>query len=290
MQPSEYFAHGHPHYHSVSPQGGNRVEFRAVGSSQSVAVVQAFLTVIVADSLDYIAQGIEEQIGQGLSVEQATEQVIREVFATHQRIIFNGDGYSEEWVEEAAKRGLANITNSADAIKQMVNPETIALMTRTGVLRENEFLARQRVAFEHLALYLQLEAVTTRDLASRYVIAASFLQQERLANAIIKAQQAGVPSSSLQAQLRRLQEVAENLDAVIVANEELTRALDACDVAEGYGEAEAGAEEAVAFQARDTLVPAMNKVREYSDKLEHLVDSDLWKLPTYEELLQNTQV
>jgi glutamine synthetase len=255
---------------------GNKFEFRAVGSSQSISQPNTVLNTIMAESLRIIADEIEAKVAAGTSREQAVQQTVQAVLAKHQRVIFNGNGYSAEWHAEAAKRGLPNLPTAVDAIGQFSTDETVAMFERHAVLSKRECDSRTNVMFEAYAKAISIEAQSAITLASSVLLPAAFRFQREFAESIEAARRVG--AKSLARQEKRLQDLAVRIDVALAALESLENAYE-------ESEAHADSAETHARGCRDALVPANLALREACDALETIVDNDLWPLPKYEEML-----
>jgi glutamine synthetase len=255
---------------------GNKFEFRAVGASQSIAGPNTILNTIVAESLDYLASEIEARSGPG-DRRDVIQALVRQTLTRHRRILFNGDNYTEEWMQEAERRGLSNFVDSPSAIAQFATERNVALLAKYGVLSEREAKARSNVKFQKYAHRLNVEALATREIAATRILPAALTFQERLARSISSVA-AISPEADLGPQRQLLARVAG-------ATSELARAIER--LAKAQAEAEKGDHSAgqVAVRMRDQVKPAMVAVRAQADLLETLVDDDLWPLPKYGELL-----
>lgn len=246
---------------------GNKFEFRAVGSSQSIAGPLVALNTIVAESLDYIASRLEKAEG---SFEEAVQAVLQEIMMEHGRIIFNGDGYSEAWHKEAAARGLPNLKTAADALPELGSPEAVALFEKYNVLSKRETLSRMNVKLEQYAMAINVEAALTAEIARTMIFPAAVRYQSELAAASANLKTAGLrPNNTV---LQRLTDLTDCLEESVTGLE---------DAMEHHAEDLV----AEATRLRDVVVPAMNQVRSYADELEGVVADDLWPLPTYQEML-----
>ena len=254
---------------------GNRFEFRAVGSTAVPAWPNAVLNTIVAESLDYIATKLEAAVKEDMSEDDRSEAIVRilqEVYRDHKRIVFNGDNYSEAWHEEAKKRGLPNLRGCADALPALGSEKARKLFSQYEVLGEAELNARLMVLFETYVNIMEIEVRTLIRMVQTMVIPAAVRYQSELAGAIAATDAAGVDPESVRG---RLTDLTSHITSLEVASHELESKLSAL-----HGEAE---EQARTIQ--DSLVPAMEKVRVCSDKIEGMVPDDLWPLPTYLDLL-----
>jgi glutamine synthetase len=242
---------------------GNKFEFRAVGSSQSVALANTVLNTIVADAVASMTGELEREVAAGVPLADASQRIVRDVYAAHRRVVFHGDGYAGAWEDEAAVRGLANLKTTPDALPHLVTPETVAVFGRHGVLSERELEARYEVFVEQYATRLGIEGATGAQIARTLLVPAA-LHQRRL------IESAGGPVVAT---------LTEELDEVLEALIEAVRGLEAANRRNG----DDGAERAL--RVRDEVLPAMAAVRAQADRLETLVADELWPLPRYAEML-----
>lgn len=246
---------------------GNKFEFRAVGSSQSIAGPLVVLNTIVAESLDYVATKLEAATGD---FAEAVQAVLQEIIVTHGRVIFNGDGYSEAWHKEAEARGLPNLRTAVDALPALASPEAIALFEKYNVLTARESKSRVDVKLEQYVKEVHVEASLTAEIAKTMIYPAAVRYQNELA-----VTAANLKAAGLRADTSMLQEVTELIDCLKESVAEL-------DLAARHESATVLAE---AEHIRDVMLPAMGVVRGYADRLEGIVADDLWPLPTYQEML-----
>ena len=252
---------------------GNKFEFRAVGSSQGTAKPNTILNTIVADSLSFIADRIEER-GSERNSTSLTEIVVG-ILSEHRRVIFNGNGYSQEWQQEAERRGLPNRRNAVDAIGAFHAPHNVAMFERFEVLSSKESESRMNIMYEAYSKALAIECQSALGLARTSILPAAQKHQGQLANSILAARNAG---QHVGAQERQLHTTSECIERLVGAIEELS---DSFERAEKHG----GSVVEHAMLYRDDVAPKMNFVRECSDALELLVDDSLWPLPKYREML-----
>ena len=253
---------------------GNKFEFRAVGSSQSIAYPSAFLNLIVAESMDFLADQIEAKGGPSTENIQA---VVREILAAHQRILFSGDNYSEEWRQEAARRGLLNRPSTPEALADWASESNLALYERYGVFRAGEAQSRFNVQMETYANKVNVEAIATRDIAMTMILPAAMAHQQQLAESIAATQNV-LGDENLTPQQEVLTLTTTSINDMKRAVDELLaiqKELESSDL----GEAE------LAKAYRDRILPAMDAVRERADLLERIVDDSMWPLPKYREIL-----
>ena len=240
---------------------GNRFEFRAVGGGQSIAQPLIAMNTILADSLDYIAGKLE---GAG-DLNQAIQAVLKEIVDEHGGVIFNGDGYSEEWHAEAQKRGLPNLKTTADALPAVTSPEVVELFERQGVLSGTELESRREIAAEQYEKHINVEANLVAELAQTKVYPVAAAYAASLAEGVTTIKAAGGTTST--ATLEAVSALAAKLEGSIT---ELKRVHGAVGELGDW-----------TFK----VLPAMLTVREIVDELEGLLPDDLWPLPTYQEML-----
>lgn len=252
---------------------GNKFEFRMVPSSGSISGPNVVLNTIVADVLSEIA----DQLEKVTDFNGAVQQLLQDIVKQHGRIIFNGNGYSEEWVEEAARRGLPNISSTVAAIPAIITEKAIALYARHKVLSEVELHARYEILLEEYSKQINIEAKTMIEMVKRQMMPAAIKYATELA-ASINTIRTAVASADVTVQIDLLTEVSSSL---ISFREKLT-------VLEKVTEEAAKAEGDVLEQAqfyRKSVFPAMGELRTVGDYMETLVDEALWPMPTYGELL-----
>ena len=249
---------------------GNKFEFRMVGSSDSIAPANVVLNTIVAESFREIADELEKAD----NFDMACHDMIKKLFTEHHRIVFNGNGYSDEWVEEAERRGLPNIKSMVDAVPALTAPKAIKLFESFGVFTESEFRSRAEIKYEAYAKAINIEAKSMIDIASKHIIPAVVSYTTELANSVIAVSEAGVDSST---QKELLDEVTKYLKEMKAALKKLTEVTEkASDITEGK-------EQATYF--RDVVKVAMDELRAPADKLEMIVDKEFWPFPSYGDLL-----
>ena len=251
---------------------GNKFEFRAVGASQSIAFPNICLNAAVADSLDYVATELETALDRGETLQDAVSDLLRRLTCEHKRIIFNGNGYALEWEREAEARGLLNQKDTATALPELVTPNAIALFERYHILNERELRARFEVNLETYIKTLNIEAQLMVLLANRFVMPAALRYQTDLAQnvaALRVAERCGRESE------RTLDEITVLVDRFKAETDALAEAIDCPDLHM----------EPRATHFRDEVVPAMAALRETGDRLEGVIPSTIWPLPTYREML-----
>ena len=249
---------------------GNRFEFRAPGSSMSIAGPLVALNTIVADSLDVIATQLEAALAEGTDFNEAVQSVLQDLLTEHGSVVFNGDGYSEEWQVEAASRGLPNLRTTVDALPELGSDEVVELFSRHGVLSERELSSRLEVYLEQYVMSVQVEGRAAVEVASTLVLPAAIRYQGELASTA-----ANLAAVGREPDLTALDGVTDCVTALTAAVAELRAAL-----AHPHGPTLQAARHAC-----DVVLPAMDRVRAAADSLEEVVADDLWPLPTYAEML-----
>jgi len=249
---------------------GNKFEFRMVGSADSIASPNTTLNAIVAEAFCETADRLEKAEDFDLEV----HDIIKEYMTQHQRIIFNGDGYSEEWVAEAARRGLPNIKSMIEAASTITTDKAVALFEKFGIFTRVELESREEIIYETYAKTINIEALTMIDMAGKDIIPAVASYAGELANSVIAVREAG---ASAQAQAEMLSEV----DGLLT---EAKKALNTLKAVEAGASGITDVKER-AFYYKDTVKEAMDALRAPIDKLEMIVDSTVWPIPTYGELM-----
>ena len=250
---------------------GNKFEFRMVPSSGCIADANTVLNTIAAEAFGAFADELEK----AEDFETALHALIRREMTAHQRIIFNGNGYTDEWVAEATRRGLPNLRSMVDAVPELVKPASVALFAHQGVFTEKELRARADVSYELYAKTINIEALTMIDMAGKDIVPAVVRYTGELARAAREVESLGV-DASVQKEL---------LTRVNVLLRQAGDALADLRVKQEKAAALTGAEQA--RYAHDVICPAMEVLRAPVDHLEMIVDGRLWPMPTYGDLLFN---
>ena len=251
---------------------GNKFEFRMVGSMDSVAQSNVVLNTIAAEAFSEACDVLEKAD----NFEEAVHDLIKEYATTHERIIFNGDGYSEEWVEEAARRGLPNIKAMVDAIPEYVTEESVEMFERFNVFSRSELESRKEIEYEIYAKTINIEARAMVDIATKQIIPAVIRYTTVLADSINSVRSA-CPQAPISVQTSLLKEVSACLEDAKVAMIKLQQTIDIAFAME-RGEA----------QARyycDEVNVAMEALRKPIDRLEMMVDKSMWPMPSYGDLI-----
>ncbi|HEY2784507.1 MAG TPA: glutamine synthetase III [Fimbriiglobus sp.] len=252
---------------------GNKFEFRAVGSSFSIAGPNTVLNTIVAESLDFIASRLEADVKAGKSLNKAIQDLLPGILRESKKVVFNGDGYTEEWHKEAEKRGLPNLRSTTDSIPVIVRKDSIDLFTKYKVYTEKELVSRYNIFSEKYVKEVTIEADMTANMARTMIVPAAVRYQTEVANAVVATKQAGVDA---QGQMELLRELTQILTAFQAATLTLEQAAHHHPDGELFAHAK---------YVKDHVIPAMAEARTLGDKLETLVADDLWPLPTYREML-----
>ncbi len=250
---------------------GNRFEFRAVGSTMSIAGPQVAINAILTESLDFIATELETATGGDSSkLHDAVQTVIKKIMDEHDAIIFNGNGYSEEWHAEAEKRGLPNLRTTPDALPVLTTPEVIELFEKYNILSEAELASRQEIYLEQYSMVIKSEASLTLRMANTIIFPAAMRYQGELARTCQNLKNIGqefktTTLDDVTAKLRDLQDKTAALATILEhsAADALAEAKHMCD----------------------EVLPAMLAVRTVADSLETVIADDLWSLPSYQEML-----
>jgi glutamine synthetase len=251
---------------------GNKFEFRAVGSTQNVGLPATCLNVAVAESLDALATELEGRLAKGETLETAVAALLKATIKKHKRIIFNGNGYSAEWQKEAGKRGLLNLKNTVDALPEIVKPPVVKAFEKFKVLTEAELHARYEINLETYNKTINIEAQLMVLMANRYILPAAFEYQKMVGQSVAAARAGGAPSKEGK---KTLTQLVKLIDAFKAQSDRLAAAAD-------HGSPNA---EKHAKYMRDTVVPAMVKLRDLGDQLELMIPHETWPLPTYREML-----
>jgi len=251
---------------------GNKFEFRMVASSQSIADPNVVLNLTVAEVLSQFADRLE----QAPDFDKALQELLKETATNHKRVLFDGNGYSEEWVEEAAKRGLPNVKSTVDAALVLTRQSTIDLYEKHKVLSHTELESRYEINLEQYSKQINIEALTMINMAKNLIIPAAVKYSTLLANSInaIKSASNAVDVSAQAALLKDVCATLVSFKAKLGALEKAN--LDATTLTDAYKQA--------AFY-RDVVFEAMQALRVDGDQLETMVDAELWPLPTYAQML-----
>ena len=249
---------------------GNRFEFRMPGSSASIAGCNIMLNTAVADVLSEMADILEKAD----DFDATLHNLIKETYKKHKRIIFNGNGYDDAWVEEAEKRGLYNLKSTPDALPYSVKPENIALFARQHVLNKEEVLSRYEINMEEYTKIINIEALTMLDMAKKDILPSVSRFTKTLLETISSKKALGIDASYEEG---FVQKISSKLKEAYTALEDLDSKTKTFSEIEDF--------EKAAFYVRDEIIPAMDALREPCDVMETLTDASEWPFPTYGKLL-----
>lgn len=249
---------------------GNRFEFRMPGSSASIAGCNIMLNTAVADVLSEMADILEKAD----DFDATLHNLIKETYKKHKRIIFNGNGYDDAWVEEAEKRGLYNLKSTPDALPYSVKPENIALFERQHVLNKEEVLSRYEINMEEYTKIINIEALTMLDMAKKDILPSVSRFTKTLFETISSKKALGIDASYEEG---FVQKISSKLKEAYTALEDLDSKTKTFSEIEDF--------EKAAFYVRDEIIPAMDALREPCDVMETLTDASEWPFPTYGKLL-----
>jgi glutamine synthetase len=241
---------------------GNKFEFRALGSSQSLSLPNTVLNTIVAEALDALSGDLEKALEGGGSLDDAVPQIVKSSWTQNKQIVFEGDNYTDEWHAEAESRGLENLRTTVDALPWLIEPQTVGVFSDYAVLSERELHSRYDVFVEQYVVKVNIEAETAAAIARTMLLPAAVRHLEQLKAA----------------------EVVELVAETEALVGEFVGAIKALEAANATHEGEEGSLEHAKYM-RDSVIPAMDSVRDVADRLEKIVADDLWPLPKYEEML-----
>ena len=250
---------------------GNKFEFRMVGSSQSIAAPNFVLNTIVAETLSQIA----DRLDKASDFTSEVNAVVKDIVIKHNRIIFNGNNYAEEWVTEAARRGLPNLKSTVEAIPAVATEKNVKVFAKHGVLSEVESMSRYEIMLESYVKTMRIEALTMVEMASRQILPVALASMKKVADTVSSLAAAGAKTDMVKKILDKTVDLATSLEANTAA---LQHCVDHLDGAEGDSLTHAK-------YIHEKVVPAMAALRADADALEVLVDSAMWPMPTYIDLL-----
>ena len=252
---------------------GNKFEFRMVGSRDSISGPNVVLNTIVADVFADVCDRLEKVEGGVEAVAMEAHEITKELLTEHQRVIFNGNGYSDEWVAEAERRGLPNLRSMVDAIPTLTTDKAVKMFEKFGVYTKEELESRVEVLYEQYSNTINIEGLATLDIAKKQIVPAVMKYQRKLANGVAELKTVGVDSS---VQEKLLEDITANLKDLFAAINKLEADIP---------EAQALESEAQARFYHDTIFTDMSAVREPADRLEMLVAKEDWPMPSYGDLI-----
>ena len=259
---------------------GNKFEFRAVGSAANCAQSMTVLNTIVANQLFEFKKSVDSLIEQGLKKDDALFNVLRDLISTSHKVRFEGDGYSEDWKNEAAKRGLSNLPDTPRALKAYVSESSKALFEKLNILNHIELEARYDILLEDYFKKIQIESRTLGDLVTNHILPTAMNYQAQVAEGALKLKSLYDEKTFAQLAKPQLDLVTELGNRIHILSSEVSAMTEARKVANKIEDPEA---RAVAYC--DSVKPHFETIRYHVDKLELSVDNALWPLPKYREML-----
>jgi len=259
---------------------GNKFEFRAVGSAMNTAKPMIALNLILADQLNKFKKDVDALVSKNISKNNAIIQVLKKYYFESKGILFEGNNYSDEWIKEAEKRGLSNIKSTPHALQNYLSPKTVKLFENNNVLSEKELIARNTIRLENYTKIMQIESRVIGDLATNHIIPIAIKYQNTLIENVKGLKEVldiktytNLSKNSILA----IKEVSEHIEKI---KNYVTTMLEARKHANRIEEAELQA-----VEYNEQVIPYFDKIRRHIDKLELLIDDELWPLPKYRELL-----
>jgi glutamine synthetase len=252
---------------------GNKFEFRAVGASQSISFPATVLNTIVAESIDEMCEALEAELNEGTNFEDALRALLAREVAACKRIVFNGDNYSEEWHQEAERRGLLNLRTTSDALEYLDTEKNAALFEKYGVLSRRELTSRHEIALDHYFKTINIEGETTADMARTMILPAAIRYLNELLAVAERTRGLGIDAPGTVAAIREVSGLVDELQAALARLVEQNAELGGEEIA------------SKAKHMRDHIIPAMREVRSVADRLEKVAPDDFWPLPTYRDML-----
>ncbi|MGN0155889.1 MAG: glutamine synthetase III [Lachnospiraceae bacterium] len=249
---------------------GNKFEFRMVGSEDSIGSPNTILNAIVAEAFCEAADILE----QADDFDVAVHDLIKEYMTKHQRIIFNGNGYSEEWVKEAERRGLPNIPSMVEAVETLTTPKAISLFEKFGIFTKAELESRAEILYETYAKTINIEALTMIDMANKQIVPAVIRYTKTLADSVIAVKAAGADNCVASEMLQKVTKTLKDMQSALTILTDLEKKASAMPQ---------GKEQA--FYYHEHVIKAMEDLRKPADELEKMVDKEYWPFPTYADLI-----
>ncbi|MBL0047924.1 MAG: glutamine synthetase III [Bacteroidetes bacterium] len=259
---------------------GNKFEFRAVGSSANCSPSMTVLNLVLAEQLNVFKKEVDALLAKDVKKDEAIYQVLKKYIIESKKIRFEGNGYGEEWVKEAAKRGLSNIKTTPDALDAMVSKKTLDLYAKHNILSHREMEARHEIALETYTKKIQIESRVMGDLAINHIIPTALKYQNLLIENVegLKAIFGASEFKKMaETQIKMVSEISEHITGIKTGVEKMINERKKANKLDG------GKKQAVAYC--DNVKPYFDIIREHVDKLELLVDDEAWPLPKYRELL-----
>jgi glutamine synthetase len=256
---------------------GNKFEYRAVGSNANCANAMIALNTAVANQLNEFKKEADAQIAKGKNKEEAILEVLKTYYKISKPILFEGNGYSEAWVKEAAKRGLSNIKNTPEALNAYISKKSKELFISNNIFNEKELEARFEIMQENYIKKIDIEAKVLMQLATSHVLSAALTYQRNLAENVKAMKDAGLSKADYEVQLNLIKEISAHIKAIQTNTAKLNAELHKAHLIENTGKR--------ALAMVNKVKPLFDPIRASADALEFLVDDELWKLPKYREML-----
>ena len=250
---------------------GNKFEFRMVGSSASIATPNFVINTIVAETLSRIADRLEK----ATDFVSEVNALVKELVLKHKRVVFNGNNYATEWVDEAARRGLKNLRTTVETLPELIAPENVAVLAKHGVLSSIESHSRYEIMCENYIKIVNIEALTMIEMAGRRILPAAMKALRSMADTVASLKAAGSGNSAVD-------EVFADISASV---KDLKGSLDCLNQTVAAAEEIHGEAIVHATYFRDRVIPCMQDLRAAADRLENMVDASIWPFPTYADLL-----
>jgi glutamine synthetase len=252
---------------------GNKFEFRALGSSQSVSFPTTVLNTIVAESIDELCTKLEASLEKGIVFDDALRTLLAEEIHEFKHIIFNGDNYTDEWVTEAESRGLLNLQNTMDALPKLVDEKNTALFEKYGVLSHRELESRYEILVEQYFMTVNIEGETAQHMAQTMMLPAATRYLSELVSTAEAASDVGLKTEGVIAIATEVNALIDALSEKLAVLADQNQELAGDDVI------------SKAEHMRVNIIPAMTAVRDVVDRLERIVPADHWPVPTYRDML-----
>jgi glutamine synthetase len=252
---------------------GNKWEFRALGSSQSVSFPAVVLNTIAAESIDELCAKLEAELEKGTSFDDALRELLAAEIHGFKSIIFNGDNYTDQWVDEAESRGLLNLRSTMDALPKLVDEKNLDLFEKYGVLSHRELESRYEIFVEQYFIAINIEGETAQYMAQTMILPSAVRYLNELLTTAERADELGLKLDGVQKTAAQVNELIDRLTESIAALAAQNQELGGDDVV------------SKAEHMRANIVPAMTAVRDVVDRLERVVPDDMWPVPTYRDML-----
>jgi glutamine synthetase len=252
---------------------GNKWEFRALGSSQSVSFPATVLNTIVAEAIDELCTKLDASLEKGTAFDDALRELLAEEIHEFKHVIFNGDNYADEWVEEAERRNLLNLRSTMDALPSIVAEKNAPLFEKYGVLSHRELESRYEIYVERYFMMINIEGETGQHMAQTMVLPAAARYLSDLLSTAERADDVGMKANGIVTTARRVNELVDQLTEKLEVLAQQNQDLGGDDIV------------SKAEHMRQNIIPALNDVRDVVDTLERIVPDDHWPFPTYRDML-----